>query len=151
MKKLIIASLTVSILSSTPVVYNFDYDLSPQLVSVAHAEIRIYEGIGLFEVVNETLEYAKEQAKLNAERHIAEEVCAELQSDTEIENGKLTKDEIILMTEGMMKIVEVKYQLNSTEDGSFIVHATVTAEVDTEEVEKLLDDNSKIPEEDKEK
>lgn len=139
LKKLTIASLAVGALSFTPAVYNFDYDLSPQLVSVAHAEIRIYEGIGLFEVVNETLEYAKEQAKLNAERHIAEEVCAELQSDTEIENGKLTKDEIILMTEGVMKIIDVKYQLESKEDGNFIVRATVTAEVDTEELEKLLE------------
>lgn len=143
LKKLTIASLVVGVLNFTPAVYNFDYDLSTQLASVAHAEARTYEGIGSFLVVNETLEFAKEQAKLNAERHIAEEVCADLQSDTESENGKLTKDEIILMTEGMMKIIDVKYQLDSKEDGDFIVRATVTAEVDTEELEKLLGDNSK--------
>ena len=143
LKKLTIASLAVSTLNFTPAMYSFDYYVSSPLASVAYAEVRTYEGIGSFLVVNETLESAKEQAKLNAERHIAEEVCAELQSDTESEDGKLTKDEIILMTEGVMKIIDVKYQLDSNENGNIIVRATVTAEVDTEEVEKLLGENSK--------
>ena len=107
-------------------------------LATVHAEIRTYEGMGLFAVVDESLDYAKKQAKLNAERHIAEEVYADLQTDSRSKDGKLEYDEIILMTEGMMKIIDVNYNINSSEDGSFIVRAVVTAIVDTDEVEEIL-------------
>ena len=59
LKKLTIASLAVSTLNFTPAMYSFDYCVSSQLASVAHAEVKTYEGIGSFLVVNETLEFAK--------------------------------------------------------------------------------------------
>ena len=142
-KTMLAAMLAVDAVIFTPVIYNSDSSLLTLVASVANAEIRTYEAIGSFDVVNETLEHAKKEAKLNAERHIAEEIYADLKSDTESENGKLTNDEIVLMTEGVMRIIDVKYQIDSAKDGAFIVRATVTAEIDTEELEKLLGDISK--------
>lgn len=138
LRKFIIAVLAVEAVIITPSIYKIDCLDSLRLVSVANAEIKTYEGTGSFAVVNETLEQAKKEAKLNAERHIAEEVYADLQTESISEDGKLKHDEIILMTEGVMRIIDVKYQIKSSTDDSFIVIANVTAEVDTEEVYKLL-------------
>ena len=112
------------------------------LTTTAYAKIETYEGRGLVAVdIDETLSHAKDQAKLNAMRHIAEEVYAKLQNETESENGKLTRDEIVIMAESLIKVMNVKYDISSSKDNEFIVTATVTAEVDTDDVEKLLEDN----------
>lgn len=107
-------------------------------LSTTHAKIKTYEGTGLFVVVDETLNYAKNQAKLNAIRHIAEEICVYIQSNTEIENSQIRRDEIIVTTESLIRVIDVKYDIYSSSDESFIICAIVTAEVDTDEVEKLL-------------
>ena len=105
--------------------------------STANAKVEIYEGEGLFAVVDETLDYAKNQAKLDAERNIAEQIFFDVQSSTEVKNSELVRDEIISTTESLMKILDVKYKIEPAED-SFIVHAVVTAEIDSDEIEKLL-------------
>ena len=104
-----------------------------------HAEIKTYTGEGFFEVVDETLDVAKEKAKIDAERNIAEQIYVYVESQTEVKNSALTHDEIILMTESLMKVLEVKYKIEPAEEGEFIVRAIVTAEVDTDEIDKLME------------
>ena len=111
-----------------------------QNFSVANAETKIYEDVGYFALAEESLDHAKEKAKLDAARNIAEQVFVKIQGDTKVKNSVLERDEIITMTEGLMKILEVKYKILADDEDadSFIVQATVTAEVDTEELEKIL-------------
>ena len=113
-----------------------------QNFSVANAETKIYEDVGYFALAEESLDHAKEKAKLDGARHIAEQVFVKIQGDTKVKNSVLERDEIITMTEGLMKILEVKYKILADDEDadSFIVQATVTAEVDTEELEKILEE-----------
>ena len=107
--------------------------------SIAHAEIKNYSGEGFFAVVDETLDFAKEKAKLDGERNISEQIAVYLESFSEVKNSQLTHDEIILMSESLMKILDVKYKIEPAEENSFVVRAIVTAEIDTDEIKKILD------------
>ena len=107
------------------------------LASVVHAEIKIYIGKGFFAVVDETLDVAKEKAKLDGARNISEQIAVYVESISEVKNSQLTHDEIILMSESLMKILDVKYKIEPAEE-NFIVRAIVTAEIDTDEIENIL-------------
>ena len=111
-----------------------------QINSAADAKAKIYDGVGYFPLVEESLDRAKEKAKLDGARNIAEQVFVDIKSEVETKKSILQHDEIIKTTEGLMKILEVKYKILADEEDaeSFIVQATVTAEVDTEELEKIL-------------
>ncbi len=111
-----------------------------QNFSVANAGTKIYDGIGYFPLVEESLDHAKEKAKLDGARNIAEQVFVDIKSEVETKDSTLERDEITKMTEGLMKILEVKYKIlaDDEDENNFIVQATVTAEVDTEELEKIL-------------
>ena len=111
-----------------------------QNFSVATATSKIYEGVGYFPLVNESLEFSREKARLNGARDIAEQVFVDIQGKTEIKKSTLQRDEIIKKTEGLMKILEVKYKILSgeEEENSFIVQAKVTAEIDSDKLTKLL-------------
>ena len=106
-------------------------------VSTVCAEIKTYEGIGEFEITGESLEYAKNQAKLQAEREISEQIYVQIKSDSKVKNSVLEYDEIIVITESLMKIIEINYKLLPNEKNS-IICAMVKAEIDTEEIEKLI-------------
>ena len=105
--------------------------------SNVHAEIKTYTGVGEFVIKNETLDVAKNNAKLVGVRNIAETIFVNVQSSTEVKNSELIHDEIILETENFLHIVDVKYKIES-EDEEILVKAFVTAEVDSEEIEKII-------------
>lgn len=107
------------------------------LASVVHAEIQTYEDVGEFVIKNETLDFAKNQAKKDAIRNIAEKIFVEVQSNSETKNSELIHDEIILRTENFLRIVDVKYKFEE-ESGEILVKAFVTAEVDSEEIENFI-------------
>ena len=108
--------------------------------SVANAQTKIYDGVGYFPLVEETLDYAKNKAKLDGARNIAEQIFVDIKSTVETKKSILQRDEIIKKTEGLLKILEVKYKILADEEdeNNFIVQATVTAEVDADEVEKMI-------------
>ena len=107
--------------------------------SIGHAEIQIYEGVGEYAMMNdETMDFAKYQAQIEAERNIAEQVYVYVQSQTETNMQVYNHDEIIVMSEMIMKIIEVKHQILPATDDTFIVRAIVKAEIDTDEIDKLM-------------
>ena len=111
--------------------------------SVVHAEIKTYTGEGFFAVVNETLDVAKEKAKLDGARNISEQIAVYVESKTEVKNSQLTHDEIILKSESLMKILDVKYKIEPGDENSFIIRAIVTADIDIDELEKILNREEK--------
>ena len=108
--------------------------------SLASAESKIYEGVGYFAVTEESLDYAKNQAKLDGARNIAEQIFLDVQSQTDVKNSAVQHDEIITKTEGLLKILDVKYKIlpDESDENNFVVQAKVTAEVDSDELEKIL-------------
>ena len=107
-------------------------------ITTVQAEIKIYEGVGEFLLTNENLDYAKNKAKLKGIRCISEEIFIKIQSSSELKDISQVHDEIIAMSESLINITEVKYQLGLTKDDKQVIKAFVTAEVDTEEVEKII-------------
>ena len=109
--------------------------------SSVNAEVRIYEGSDEYVMSEfETIDMAKQRAKQKAERAAQEKAGVFVESNTEVVNMMVTKDEIRTMTGGILRIVEEPtYNLSEIAGGkSFIVRATVKAEIDTDDITKWL-------------
>lgn len=104
------------------------------------AEIRTYEGTDEYIMSEfETIDVAKQRAKQKAERAAQEKAGVFVESNTEVVNMMVTKDEVRTMTGGILKVVDVQYQLTPLADGkSLIVRATVKADIDSDDVTKWL-------------
>lgn len=102
-----------------------------------NAEIQIYEDVGEFVLADETLDYAKNQAKLNGARNIIEQIFVKIQSATEVKNSELIRDEIITESKSFLHIIDVKYKVEQ-EGEEFLIKAFVTAEVDSEEIKNII-------------
>ena len=105
-----------------------------------NAEVKTYEGTDEYIMSEfETLDIAKQRAKQKAERAAQEKAGVFVESNTEVVNLMVTKDEVRTMTSGILKIVDVQYQLTPLDDGkSVIVRATVKADIDSDDVAKWL-------------
>ena len=108
------------------------------LASTASAEI--FEGTGFYEMQkSDSLDYAKEQAKLFAERRALEEAYVNIGGMTESENGLIVIDEIIAESEGIISVLETKYKIESgSSHDSFIIRAVVKVEIDLENLRKYV-------------
>ena len=109
-------------------------------MSAVNAEVQTYEGTDEYVMSEfETIDIAKQRAKQKAERSAQEKVGVFVESNTEVVNMMVTKDEVRTMTGGILKVVDVQYQLTPLADGkSLIVRATVKADIDTDDVTKWL-------------
>ena len=110
------------------------------VISPVDAEVRTYEGSDEYIMSEfETIDIAKQRAKQKAERAAQEKAGVFVESNTEVVNMMVTKDEIITMTGGILKVVDVQYQLTPLADGkSLIVRATVKADIDSDDINKWL-------------
>ena len=104
------------------------------------AEIKTYEGSDEYIMSEfETIDIAKQRAKQKAERAAQEKAGVFIESNTQVVNMMVTKDEIRTMTGGILKIVDVQYDLKPLADGkSLIIRATVKADIDSDDIEKWL-------------
>ena len=106
----------------------------------AQGEILTYEGVGEYymEEENISLSEAKDKAKLMAEVAVVEQASVKVASTTEVQKSKLTKDEIELIAAGIIKVQDVKYNISSELD-TLLVKAVVKAEIDTDEIPALVE------------
>lgn len=114
------------------------------LMPAVNAEIKTCEGTDEYIMSEfETIDIAKQRAKQKAERAAQEKAGVFVESNTEVVNMMVTKDEINTMTCGILKVIDVQYQLTPLDDGkSLIVRATVKADVDTDDINKWLNRDS---------
>ncbi len=107
---------------------------------IANAEIKTYEGTDEYIMSEfETIDTAKQRAKQKAERAAQEKAGVFVESNTEVVNLKVTRDEVRTMTGGILKIIDVVYQLTPLSDGkSLIVRAIVKADIDSDDINKWL-------------
>lgn len=111
------------------------------IMSTVNAEVRTYEGTDEYIMSEfETIDIAKQRAKQKAERAAQEKAGVFVESNTEVVNMMVTKDEIVTMTGGILRIVgEPQYQFTPLADGkSLIVRATIKADIDTDDIAKWL-------------
>ena len=123
MKKLLAAFVAVILLNS----------------SVAFAETKIYEGVGEYFMTEETVDFAKQEAEKDAARVILEQACAFIKAQATMLDHELDEDEIIKICAGVLYWNDsTKYSIDAEADG-VTVKAFVSAKIDTDEVDALLE------------
>ena len=115
------------------------------VMPLASAEVKEYEGFGEYVMSDfETPDVAKQRAKARAEQNAMEQAGVYVESYTKVINAQVTRDEITTMTNGILKVKDTQYRMAPTDDGkAFLIHATIKADIDTDDVSKWLEQNKK--------
>ena len=93
-------------------------------------------------MTEETLDFAKKEAEREAQLKISEEVCTYVKMHATMIDNELADDEVITTGAGILHITDVNYSIGEDADG-LLVKAFVTAEIDVDELEKLLERETK--------
>ena len=125
LRRLIAASLIVGSMTFMP---------------IGHAEIQTYTGVGEYIMSDfETPEIAKQRAKQYAERNAQEQAGIYISSYTKSENAKITKDEIVTMSSGILSVTDVKFDIITIPEHAGIVYrATIQANIDSDKVDEWI-------------
>ena len=106
--------------------------------TVVHAEVKTYTGVGEYFMTDETIDFAKNRAELIAERDALEQVKLYVKSNSRVINLKQLEDEIIVIAAGILHVTDTKFEIGDDAEG-FLVKSFVTADIDIDELEKLLE------------
>ena len=152
LKKMIAASLTVSGLTLMPAVVPAFYPINTivdlPIVSVTHAKVTTYTGVGEdYANEYESQEIAKQRARSKAIRQATEQAGVYLQTYSKSINGRITNDEINAITSNSYKIdgepVYERIVQQVTNVSTVIIwKATVQVNVDDAEIQDWLKLNS---------
>lgn len=104
--------------------------------SIAFAEV--YTGVGEYSMTDENVDFAKNQSELAAQRDILDKICVYFKSQSITIDNELDKDEIITIAAGILHVLDTKFHITD-DDGEITVKSFVTAQIDTEELKKLLE------------
>ena len=104
--------------------------------SIACAEV--YNGVGEYFINDETVEFAKNQAELNAQRDILEKICVYVKGQSIMIDNELDNDEIITISAGILHVIDTKFSMEP-KDKWIEVKSFVTAQIDIDELKKLLE------------
>lgn len=105
--------------------------------SLAHAEIKTYEGSGEYLLTDENIDFAKSRAEISAERNILEKVCVYIKAQSTTIDNELDNDEVISICAGILRVTDTKFKIVDDAEG-ILITAVVTAQVDIDELETLL-------------
>ena len=108
--------------------------------STVSAEVRNYDGVGEYIMSDfETPDVAKQRAKLYAERNAQEKAGVYIKSYSRTSNFELVDDEIVTMTNGILKVISVDYKMIPMEEyGGIMYRATILASIDTDKVDEWI-------------
>lgn len=105
------------------------------IASPVNAEVKTYEGVGEYSMgERDTLETAKQGAKDRALRNALEKAGVLIQARSRSEDFELVEDLITSQTGAILKVIEVMYDRTD-----FLVKATVTVEIDAEDLNRRLE------------
>ena len=108
------------------------------LTATAHAQIQTYTGSGEYLMSeDENVDFAKSRAAIEAERNILDQVCVYVKGQSSMIDNELDSDEVISIGAGILHVTDTKYKLLD-DAGGILVKATVTAQIDIEELKNLL-------------
>lgn len=112
--------------------------------NVVHAEIQTYTGVGEYYMSDfETFDVAQQRAKQRAEQNACEMAGVYVENNLEVVNAQVTKDEIITMTSGILKVSDVQYHREHFGNNTTLIRATITAQIDSDDVLKWLNKDSR--------
>ena len=106
--------------------------------STVCAEIQTYKGVGEYLMTTETIDFAKNQAELVAQRDILERVAVYVKGISIMIDNELDSDEIITISAGVLHVTDTKFLIATADDG-IIVTSFVIAEIDIDELKNLLE------------
>ena len=106
--------------------------------TTASAAIQTYSGVGEYFMTTETVDFAKHEAELAAERYILERVSVYVREQASMTDHELDEAEIITISAGILRVTDTKFQIEDDAEG-LRVKAFVTAEIDTDELAALLE------------
>lgn len=89
-------------------------------------------------MTDEPLDFAKNQAELEAQRTILESVCVFVKSRSLMLDHELDEDEVIKISRGILHVTDTKFSMDMDEDG-ISIKSFVTAEIDTAELDTMLE------------
>lgn len=114
-------------------------------MSISHAEIQTYEGTDEYIMCEfETIDIAKQRARQKAESNVQEKAGAYISSYSETKNFELDADEIVSIACGILKVVDVQYDVTSLDDEKgFSIRAIVKANIETDDVNKWLEKSAR--------
>ena len=113
--------------------------MSLLVASTVNAEIKTYEGVGEYLMSDfETFDVAQQRAKQRAEQSACEQAGVYVESRTEVVGAQVAKDEILTMTSGILKIVDVKFKREFVDDNTTRIRAIVKANIDSDDINKWL-------------
>lgn len=114
----------------------------------AHAEVKILEADGYYVMGDgpaESLSVAKERARIDARRAISERAGIFVESITEVQKGKLTRDEIRMISANILEVQEDKVSPEILADEVIRYHCHMVAKVDTSNImDQLQQDRKKL-------
>ena len=106
----------------------------------ASAELKTYTGVGKYYMSEtETLADAQSKAALLAEQNALEQALVFVRSNSKVKNFKLTDDEIVLITAGILYVKDTRYSIEEDFDGVLIVKAEITVEIDEDKISELVE------------
>ena len=110
------------------------------IMSSVHAEIMTVTGSDDYVMSEfETIDIAKQRAKQKALRAAQEKAGVFVESNTDVVNSVVTNDEIHTLTDGILNVSDVQYSQKALPNvNGFVIHATVTALVDTDDIAAWL-------------
>lgn len=112
--------------------------------SQAMAEIITVEGVGLYYMdMTETIAKSQAKAKEQAVRDAIQKTEVALIGKSKSQDSMLAEDEVAAIAAGILKVTNVKYELKPAEQDTIEIKATVTAEVDTDEVSAAIQEERK--------
>ena len=116
--------------------------VSPSFVA---AEVRSFHGTGAYTMsAFETINVAEQHALEAAEQNAIEQAGVYVSSFTKTENLKVTKDEVTVLTNGILRVTSKTFKKSMTGDGEIRIEANIDATIDTDEIEKNLKDKQQL-------
>ena len=111
----------------------------------AQAEVKMYEGYGEHYMTDndEMPEKAKKQAKELAMLDSVEQAKVNVESYSIANKSRLTKDEIITITAGLIYVINKKEFIEADFDGTIVYKCIVIVKMDTDEIPEYVENEIK--------
>ena len=107
--------------------------------SVVHAEVKTYTGVGEYYMSDyETPDVAKQRAKQRAEQNACEQAGVYVKAFSRTKDFELVDDEVITMTSGILKVLDVQYYREHGDNDTTLFRVTIQAQIDSDDVLKWL-------------
>ena len=151
-KKFLTALMVAGIFIYSPVNLNFNAE-NFQINSIAHAEIKTYIGedtamLDFGDDDNKIVNTVKNVAKMRAIKAAQSKAGVYIKSFSQMSNGVLTKDDILVITNNISEILNVEYEKlwfqaedvkgNSYNKSGYMYKATATVNIDTDGISEYI-------------